>query len=87
VVINTPDPQATIVANIDDDCQIGEGSVTINVSGGQIPYMIYWKSEDGTETGSYEAVFNGNHTIYGLSGGVTYCFEVVDSNGCETGGN
>ena len=84
IEITTPDPQATIVANINDDCQIGEGSVTINVSGGVIPYTIYWKSEDGPETGSEVFNFHGNHTIYGLTGGVTYCFEVVDSNGCST---
>ena len=84
VVISTPDPQVTITANVEDDCQIKEGAVTFNISGGQIPYTIHWSSEDGTETGSEVFTFNGNHTIYGLTGGVTYCFEITDDNGCSS---
>ena len=85
IEITTPDPEANIVTLIDDDCQIDEGSVTINVSGGALPYTIHWRSEDGTETGSQVFTYHGNHSIYGLSGNTTYCFEVEDDNGCSTG--
>ena len=84
VVINTPNPQVIITDNVHDDCQIEEGSVTFNVSEGQIPYTIHWSSEDGSETGSQVFSFHGNHSIYGLTGGVTYCFEITDNNGCSS---
>lgn len=37
---------------------------------------------DGMHTGTNTNSFHGNITIEGLIGGKTYCFDIVDDNGC-----
>ena len=82
IVIKTPDFNAEIIAEIDDNCQINEGAVTIRATNGVYPYTIEWKNKDNTDSGSTTLNQHGNVTIYGLPGGSTYCFKVTDSNGC-----
>lgn len=83
IIIEEPEPDANLIAEIDDSCQQSEGSVTINVSGGSYPYIVNWSSLDGTHSGSDTISFHGNITIENLIGGNTYCFDILDNNGCS----
>ena len=85
IEILEPEPVATVTSFVDDDCQAGEGTATVNVSGGTAPYTITWTSADGSITGSGIKNVAGNYVITGLEGGHEYCITILDSNGCSYG--
>jgi PKD repeat protein len=47
-----------------------DGTITVNITGGELPYMYAWDNDGDT------------HVITGLTAG-TYCVTVTDANGCS----
>jgi gliding motility-associated-like protein len=66
---------AALTANViaeDEICERGNGKVTFNVSGGILPYSIYWDN-----------VLQNSNVVAGLSKG-NYALSVTDANSCNT---
>ncbi len=79
-----PRPTAVTCTPVDDLCQTGMGSVTIEVSGGTPPYEISWAQAGGTPASPQTLTNNPDMiTINDLIGGTTYIFVVEDDNGCQ----
>jgi hypothetical protein len=69
---------------IDDNCQLNEGQIMVNASGGTPSasgYLVHW-ADDFEDYGPVNTI-NGTYTITGLTGGMTYYITVLDSNGCS----
>ncbi|SEW44676.1 gliding motility-associated C-terminal domain-containing protein [Chitinophaga sp. YR573] len=67
---------AVLIANVttdDETCERGNGKATVNVTGGTIPYNIYWDN-----------VLQNTNVVTGLSKG-NYTLSVTDVNSCNTG--
>ncbi len=73
---------ANITPETADYCYDGSGSALLDISEGTGPFSVSWTDEDGTPVGSLEVPNLGTVEILGLFGGVTYCFQILDANGC-----
>lgn len=70
-LINVPSPSLTLISTLNDSCFGGnEGSATINITQGTLPYSINWLPYGGNST-----------TASQLTAGV-YTANVVDARGC-----
>ncbi len=74
---------ASVLESLSDDCQYGEGQTLLNITSGEPPFIVSWQSSDGSQQGSTTMNNLGNYNITGLDGGITYCIDIVDSNGCK----
>lgn len=71
---------------VQDLCNVNEGEIKVEASGGVAPYMVTWtSSNDGTldqESGEI-ATDGGSFTFTSAQGGKSYSFVVTDANGCQ----
>ena len=81
VTVNESVDAAAIVLE-HDQCEDGNGEVTVTVTNGTGPFTINWSNTAGGETGSATLNAIGDYLISGLNGGTTYCIDVIDNNGC-----
>ena len=80
--INFCSVEATII-NTPIDCGNSEGDISITVSVGMEPFMVFWQSNMTGPLGSTEITNRGDtETIAGLEAGV-YTITVVAANGLE----
>ncbi len=71
IVNNVNAPVVTLATQMDVTCATGnDGSATMNISGGTLPYTFSWSPTGGTDS-----------IASGLTAG-TYMCSVTDSNGC-----
>ncbi len=70
VTISSPSPLSAIASVSPDTCSGSNGTLTVNVSGGTLPYTYYWDSIGQTSS-----------TAVGLAAG-NYMVTVTDSGGC-----
>jgi len=91
VLVEPPVLAANTSNCVGDDCQLMQGAVQVNASGGTGLINITWTSSplnaSGTPAGTAQPVPNtpgvGGFIIYtGLTGNVTYNFVATDANGC-----
>lgn len=73
---------ADVVGISHDLCEDGSGEATISILNGTGPFTINWETTDGEEPGSDTLTEAGSIIVTGLNGGTTYCFSIVDANGC-----
>ncbi len=71
---------------VQDLCNVNEGEIKVEASGGVAPYQVTWtSSNDGTldqESGTIETD-GGSFTFTSAQGGKSYSFVVTDANGCQ----
>jgi hypothetical protein len=74
---------------VDDECQVNGGSITVDASGGTGTLNVTWMATanspftgtpGGSPAGNVNTPVPANYT--GLSGNSTYNFKVTDANGC-----
>ncbi|MEM6723392.1 MAG: SprB repeat-containing protein, partial [Bacteroidota bacterium] len=72
LTVSTPDPllAPSIVVN-QPLCNFSDGSITVNLTGGTLPYQYFWSTGDNIQT------------VNNLPPG-TYTVTVTDNNDCET---
>lgn len=78
---------------VQDLCQLGDGEIKIEASGGVAPYSVAWSATPvapNTTAGTLAesspqpiATDGGSVTFTGADGNNTYSFIVTDANGCE----
>ena len=78
---------------IQDQCQLGDGQIQIEASGGIAPYSVGWSATPvapNTVAGNLDqsspqaiASSGGTVTFSGADGNNQYSFTVTDANGCE----
>lgn len=65
-----------------DLCQLNQGELSVQVTGGTAPYTISWAPPGGTPA-SPITTSAAQTIISGLAGGTTYTITVTDTNGCN----
>lgn len=69
-----------------DLCNVNEGEIKVEASGGAAPYEVTWTSSNGgtldQESGTIDAD-GGAFTFTSAQGGKSYSFVVTDANGCQ----
>lgn len=77
--------QAGVCTDANDRCQLNQGQIRVQATGGIAPYTVTLTPNHGTPANP--ATINANNgtvTISGLHGGVNYSVVVRDANGCQT---
>ena len=65
-----------------DACYEDAGSVSVIIHEGTAPFTISWENVNGGQAGTTTSTSTGTTVIPGLSGGQTYCIQILDANGC-----
>ena len=71
---------------IQDLCNVNEGEIKVEASGGVAPYEVTWTSSNGgtLDQASGDIVTDGGSiTFTSAQGGKSYSFVVTDANGCQ----
>ncbi len=66
-----------------DYCMTNEGSITLNLQGGTLPYSLSWSPNHGSPPSPATINAAGNFVITGLQGNTDYTFVLTDANGCS----
>ena len=95
VSISEPAPIVAFTCQTDDLCQLNQGSVTVEATGGTGALTVSWTAvanipplpigtiPGGSPAGDVETPI-ANATYTGLTGNCVYTFTVTDANGCKT---